>query len=159
MNMSEYEEWVRTRAQRVKNPSQRTPDRETKHNDADDVERQLAEDGHKIWGWVIYRCTYESDEDWKQFMNRLYFYVHDNLKEDNALDMLESLNYHVFEDRAFDGAHPSTIREHFRQWTLTAPQQEQGTEAKRSQRYNYVYTLTKPLSNQLSASQLHQRTI
>jgi hypothetical protein len=54
--------YVRSRAQRVKNPSRRTPERETVFNNADNVERQLQEDGHKIWGWVIYRCTYANDE-------------------------------------------------------------------------------------------------
>ena len=55
--------YVRSRAQRVKNPSRRTPERETVFNNADNVERQLQEDGHKIWGWVIYRCTYANDEE------------------------------------------------------------------------------------------------
>lgn len=52
--------------------------------------------------------------------------------------MLESLDYHVFEDRnIFDRAHPSTIREHCKQWASTAPQQEQDSEGKSSQRYRY----------------------
>jgi len=132
------EEWYRTRAQRVKNPSKRTPDRDTHFNDADNVERQLQQDNHKIWGWVIYRCTYASDDDWKEFMRRLGIWISEGLKHDGGLDMLESLDYHVFEDKAvFDGAHPSTIREHFREWTITAPQQEQGVAAMQSQRYNY----------------------
>lgn len=141
MNLAGFEEWVRNAAQRVKNPSQRTPDRETAFNNADNVERQLQKDGHKIWGWVIYRCTYESDKDWEDFMNRLRFYTHHTLEFDNGLDMLKSLDYHVFEDRSlFDGAHPSTIREHFKRWATTAPQQEQGTQVAQlqpSQRYNY----------------------
>lgn len=131
-------EWVRTRGQRVQNPSRRTPDRSTDFNNADKVERQLQEDGHKIWGWIIYRCTYESDKDWEEFLNRLRFYIHETADFHNGLDMLESLDYHIFEDRnLFDGAHPSTICEYFKQWTVTAPQQEQGSEAKSSQRYRY----------------------
>lgn len=136
--MVNLEEWVRTRAQRVQNPSKRTPDRETHHNLADTIEAQLQEDGHKTWGWIIYRCTYESETEWQAFMTRLRFYINDTLEQHNGLDILDSLNYHVFEDRAlFDGAHPSAVREHFRKWTTMAPQQEQGTEADRSQRYNY----------------------
>ncbi|KAK8204640.1 hypothetical protein M8818_005080 [Zalaria obscura] len=139
--MVDLAEWVRTRAQRVKNPYQRTPDRETYHNNADNVERQLQEDGHKIWGWVIYRCTYENDREWEEFMARLRFYIRDTLEFDNGVDMLGSLDYHVFEDRTlFDNAHPSTIRDHFEEWTGTAPLREQGIEARqveRSQRYNF----------------------
>lgn len=127
-------EWVRTKAQRVRNPSRRTPIRETELNAADNVERQLQEDGHKIWGWVIYRCTYEKDQEWEDFMRRLRYYINDTLNFDNALDMS------VIEDPALDGALPALIRDHFEQWCATAPQQEQGTAAQqfqRSQRYNY----------------------
>lgn len=139
--MVDLAEWVRTRAQRVQDPSRRTPDRETAFNNADNVERQLQEDGHKIWGWVIYRCTYENDREWDEFMKSLRFYIDETLRYDNGLDMLESLDYHIFEDRArFNQAHPAVIRDHFEQWTATAPQQEQGVAARqieRSQRYNY----------------------
>jgi len=48
--MFDVEEYVRNRAQRVKNISQRTPDRETAFNSADNIERQLQENGHKILG-------------------------------------------------------------------------------------------------------------
>lgn len=142
MPLSEVEflEYIRNRAQRVKNPSQRTPNRETDFNNADNIERQLQEDGHKVWGWVIYWCTYESDEAWAEFMRRLRYYIEDTLQFDNALDMQPSLDYQVFEDRErFDMAHPSAVLEHFAQWVATAPQREQG-EGKypaRSQRYNY----------------------
>lgn len=136
----DLEEWYRTRASRVKNPSKRTPDRSTDFNNADNVERQLQQDKHKIWGWVIHRCTYASNDEWDEFMNRLGFWIREGLSLDGGLDMLDSLDYHVFENKdLFDGAHPSTIREHFREWTITAPQQEQGVgpQAIPSQRYNY----------------------
>ncbi|KAG9512608.1 hypothetical protein KCV07_g9344, partial [Aureobasidium melanogenum] len=52
--------------------------------------------------------------------------------------MLDSLDCHVFEDQAFEGASPATIREHFRQWAETAPEREQdGVPALQSQRYNF----------------------
>ncbi|KAI7158598.1 hypothetical protein KC349_g4775 [Hortaea werneckii] len=124
----------------VQNPSRRTPNRETAFNDADSVERQLQADGHKIWGWVIYRCTYENDEEWAEFMRRLHFYNEKTLRFHNALDMQATLDYRVFEDRdRFDSMHPSAVLEHFTQWAATAPQQEQGESAYhwRSQRYNY----------------------
>jgi hypothetical protein len=130
--------YVRSRTQRVKNPSRRTPERETVFNNADNVERQLQEDGHKIWGWVIYRCTYANDEEWAEFMARLRYWNEYTLHSSNALDMLPSVDYQVFENpNLFDNAHPSTIREHFTQWAVTAPQQEQGKGPMRSQRYNY----------------------
>ena len=133
-------ERVRNRARYVKNPSRRMPERETIFHNPDNVERQLQEDGHKIWGWVIYRCTYGNDEEWAEFMRRLTYYIENTLRDNNALDMLPSADYHVFEDRdQFDGAHPSAVLDHFTQWAATAPQHEQGEGAypMRSQRYNY----------------------
>ena len=85
--------YVRSHASRVKIPSRRTPVRETIFNNADNVERQLQEDGHKIWGWVIYRCTYANDEEWAEFMARLRYWNEENLRFDNALDMLPSVDY------------------------------------------------------------------
>lgn len=130
---------IRDRAQRLKNPSHRTPDRETNLNNADSIERQLQEDGHQIWGWVIYRSTYKSDEEWAEFMRRLRYHIEDTLRFVNALDMQQSLNYQVFEDRdQFDKMHPSAVLEHFTQWVATAPQEQgEGKHMTRSQRYNY----------------------
>lgn len=138
--MSSAHDFFRTRIRQLKNPSQRTPDRETTLNNADNVERQLQQDNHRVWGFVIYRCTYESETQWAEFMNRLNFYIEDTLRFDNALDMKSSLDYQVFEDaERFDKAHPSVIRESFSQWAETAPQREQGEGkfAGRSQRYDY----------------------
>lgn len=46
--MVDLQEWARTRAQRVRNPSRRKPDMETEHNKADKIERQLQRDNYKI---------------------------------------------------------------------------------------------------------------
>ncbi|KAI7345703.1 hypothetical protein KC320_g8220 [Hortaea werneckii] len=140
LSEADFIERIRNRARYVRNPSQRTPDRETAFNNADNVERQLQEDGHTIWGWVIYRCTYEDDQEWEAFMDRLRYYNENTLRFHNALDMQSSLDYHVLEDRdRFNNIHPSAVLEHFTQWVANAPQQEQGEGAHpaRSQRYNY----------------------
>ncbi|KAG9604934.1 hypothetical protein KCU77_g3822, partial [Aureobasidium melanogenum] len=92
----------------------------------------------KIWGWVIYRCTYSSDRDWADLMSRLGFYIQESLQQQNGLDMMESLDYYVLEDKAlFDAAKPATVREHFRQRVRDAPQHERSVPAMRSQRYNF----------------------
>ena len=96
--MIDLEEYARNRTQRVKNPSRRTPSRETAFNNANNIERQLQQDDHKIWGWVVYRCTYKSAEEWARFMDRLCYYIRSTLQLDNALDMETSLGFRVFED-------------------------------------------------------------
>jgi cytochrome c-type biogenesis protein CcmH/NrfG len=67
--MVDLQEWIRTRAQRIRNPSHRNPAMETESNKADKLELHLQQDNHKIWGWVIYRCTYSSDRDWEEFLS------------------------------------------------------------------------------------------
>lgn len=112
LSEADFLDRIRNRAQRLKNPSQRAPDRETNLNNADNIERQLQEDEYQIWGCMIYRSMYESDEEWVEFMPRLRYYIEDTLRFDNALDMQQSLNYRVFEDGDhFDRLHPSTVLE------------------------------------------------
>lgn len=118
--------------------SQRTPDYETHLNNVDEIERGLRKDNHRTWGPVIYRCTYESDADWSEFMTRLRYQTRRALKFYNGLDMLDSLDITVFEDRVgFNGASTSTVRERFKIWAATAPEAEQSTNAAQSQRYRY----------------------
>jgi len=118
--------------------SRRTPQYSTHNNDADNIERYLQEDGHRTWGFVIYRCTYESDDDWDRFMELLRDAIRRTLEILNGLDMMDSLSITVFEDRSIlDDASTSFVREHFKQWAATAPQQEQGTGPALSQRYRY----------------------
>ncbi|KAK5693823.1 hypothetical protein LTR17_025000 [Elasticomyces elasticus] len=119
--------------------SQREPDGPTIFNDSNNIERQMQEDGHEIWGWVIYRSEYSSEGDWQEFLSRLRTCIEKSLGRQGGLDMLPKLNYHVFEDRElFDGVDAATIREHFRVWVVTASQQEQGGAGlAHSQRYQF----------------------
>lgn len=116
--------------------SRRRPSQSTVFSDCDNIECQMQEDGHKIWGWVIYRNDCTSEEDWQEFIRRLRVGIEKTLKFFDGLNMLSSLDYQVFEDRnLFDGVDAATIREHFRVWAATASDQEQGTGTGWSQRY------------------------
>src|SRR6202034_3033708 len=75
--------------------SRRTPKYSTHNNNADNIERYLQEDGHRTWGFVIYRCTYESDDDWDRFMG-LRDQIRCTLEIYNGLDMMDSLSVTVF---------------------------------------------------------------
>ena len=121
-----------------RHPSQRTPEYDTRLNNADEIERGLQQDNHRTWGLVIYRCTYSSDADWTEFTTRLHYQIHKTLNHYNGLDMLDSLATTVFEDKpTLDGASKAAVREKFTEWTATAPEAEQGTTAGASQRYRY----------------------
>lgn len=52
---------------RPKSPSRRQPHRSWYFNEADVLERQMQEYGHRTWGYVIYRTTYASDDDCAEF--------------------------------------------------------------------------------------------
>ncbi|KAF7182524.1 hypothetical protein CNMCM7691_002095 [Aspergillus felis] len=61
----------------------------------------------------------------------------------NGLDMMDRLSLTVFEDQTtFDGATTSFVREHFKKWAATAPQEEQGTGPGNAQRYRYCIQVT-----------------
>ncbi|KAG9761693.1 hypothetical protein KCU73_g2261, partial [Aureobasidium melanogenum] len=113
--------------------SKRTPGKLSfKRNAADQIERALREDGHRIWGFVIYRCTYASDEDWDLCMRHLYKEVRESMDFYNGHDLLdeECFRLTVIEDKSkFDGASTSTVRKHFQEWCAQALHREQGSEA------------------------------
>ncbi|OCK80064.1 hypothetical protein K432DRAFT_298403, partial [Lepidopterella palustris CBS 459.81] len=96
------------------------------------------------WGFVIYRCTYDSDADWEEFMRQLHILFQDVLSVYNGLDMVDSLAQTVFNDKPiFDHATSSAIRQHLKQWAAAAPQQEQGTGPGLFQRYKYCIQVGK----------------
>ncbi|PSK53208.1 hypothetical protein B9Z65_3408 [Elsinoe australis] len=128
----------RMRARRPQNPSPRDPSMSTEVNQADDIERQLVRDSHRAWGFVIYRCTYDSDDQWATFLDRLRTRTRESFAEYNGEDILDLLAYTIIEDRSvFEDATVELVREHFGQWCETAPQQEQGAPPGRSIRYSY----------------------
>ncbi|KAF5859811.1 hypothetical protein ETB97_002420 [Aspergillus alliaceus] len=113
---------------RPERPSKRIPTMETSLNCADRLERLLQQDRFKTWGFVIYRCTYQSNSDWEKFITRFLYSVTSFLKYYNGLDLLDSFAPTVFEDRAFDSATTALLRKHFQEWAVIAPQEEQGIE-------------------------------
>lgn len=118
--------------------SRRLPDEPTRSNDCDNIERQMAKDEHRTWGWIIYRSDYTSEENWQEFLLRFRVRIEKALGCFGGLDMLSSLDYHIFEDpAAFSGVDAATIRSHFRIWAATAADREQGAGPARSQRYQF----------------------
>lgn len=118
--------WLNGIRQRIRSPSQRNPDMSWHNNAADLIQRQLQDDGHRTWGFVIYRTTYSNDVDWADFVRRLRFQMEDSFDYFNGRDILEKFTLTVIQDRSlFDGADTNTIRQHFQQWSLTAYRSEQ----------------------------------
>jgi len=134
--------------------SLRTPDRSRHFNYADQIELLLQEDGHRTWGFVIYRTTYGNDEDWAEFLKRLRLRMEEAFDFDNGRDILDLFTLTVIEDREnLDGASTAAIRERFRQWCTTAKSEQHGgvigaeRAVTRSPRYRYAI--------QVDAASLH----
>ncbi|KAH0164700.1 hypothetical protein KCU67_g5025, partial [Aureobasidium melanogenum] len=112
--------------------SKRTPGKLSfQQNAADQIEHALQADGHRIWGFVIYRCTYDSNEDWEFCMRHLHKEVRRNMDFYNGHDLLdeECFRLSVIENKSkFDGASTSTVRKHFHEWCAQALHREQGSE-------------------------------
>lgn len=133
------------------NPSKRTPDMDTCLNTVDRLEKLLQEAGFKKWGFAIYRCTYKSDSDWAEFMRRYRRLVSCSLDYYGGLDMPESFEPTVHEDRVlFECAASATIREHFQEWAMRTFQEEGGASAElvkfdniHATRYRFCISLTK----------------
>ena len=136
---------VRMRNYAAPDPSPRNPRISRHSSHADRIEQQMQADGHRTWGYVIYRTTFDSDADWAEFFRRLRFQMNNEMEFYNGKDILDLFTWTIFDDRSlFDGADTATIRQHFKQWAETAfrsEQQRPGTDEEvrtgRSPRYRF----------------------
>ena len=120
-----------------KDESSRTLARGHPTNDADNIRRRLDEEGHRVWGFVIYRCTYGDDAAWEECLRRLNAATRSNMRFYEALDLLDGeddryrFKQTIFSDAAkFDGASTQVVRRHFQTWRALAFDQEQGSNEK-----------------------------
>ncbi|KAI7205544.1 hypothetical protein KC324_g235 [Hortaea werneckii] len=101
-----------------------------RNNTADRIEKQLQRDGHRTWGFVIYRTTYESDDDWKEFLRRLRLQTKDHIGwHCNGADILELESCTIMEGRDLDGADSHEVRRRFLAWRSDAVDAEQRVES------------------------------
>ena len=84
-----------------------------------ELESKLKANRHDSWGWVIYRCTYSSDNDWATFMEKLKTETHSMLDDYGATEAIASqLVWTVIDDREkLENASKSDVRRMFSEWT------------------------------------------
>jgi hypothetical protein len=86
---------------------------------SNDLQKWLNEDGHRVWGFVIYRCTYGDDAAWEECLRRLTLATRLSMHYYEALYLLDDKKDYrfvqtVFQDAAkFDGASTQVVRRHF----------------------------------------------
>ncbi|KAM3067512.1 hypothetical protein ACMFMG_000170 [Clarireedia jacksonii] len=68
----------------------------------------------KEWGFVIYRCTYKSQEKWDTFMSIMQELAKEFLKEEE--DLWENLKWTVVEDPKLDGLSWLDVSTWFAKW-------------------------------------------
>jgi hypothetical protein len=99
-------------------------------NTADQIEDRLREDGHRIWGFAVYRCTYRDDAAWETCLERLNASIRKSMRFYNGLDLLDedAFRLTVFDNASeFDGVGAPVVRRHFKEWRKGALREEQGT--------------------------------
>jgi len=72
-------------------------------------QRLKATPGSK-WGFIIFRCTYESDDRWNKFMEYVNKLVEVDLEREGIADCFSRLDWCVQEDPAYEGMDPDEVR-------------------------------------------------
>ncbi|KAJ5766906.1 uncharacterized protein N7511_004522 [Penicillium nucicola] len=110
----------------------------------DQIDEELRGNGLRAWGFVIYRCTYQSQAAWDEFICRLLTNTYETLEEMEAPEILENFALTVIEDSgSLDGATTTTVRRHFQQWVENAVPDEHGTSRiLKSHRNQYCLQIT-----------------
>ena len=88
------------------------------------IQEQLRERNLHNWGFVIYRCSYGTDQEWLRFMKifkRQAEYAIVNAG--GAPKLYQKLSWTVVEDRSLEGATTAQVRATFRNW-IFSPQAE-----------------------------------
>ena len=63
------------------------------------------------WGFVVYRCTYESDDEWARFMQYLNTRVRIGLERDGDGDLFDRIDWQVQDNREeFDRVSTDVLR-------------------------------------------------
>ncbi|OBT60691.1 hypothetical protein VE03_09987 [Pseudogymnoascus sp. 23342-1-I1] len=114
---------------------------------AQNIRANLHHFKHDKWGWVLYRCSYNDDEDWTRFQQIINERSRKEMAERGfPPEVANSLEWTFVSDRtSFNGASRDQLRQHFHAWAAVAEKNEQpravdnetnrtGTE---SQRYIY----------------------
>ncbi|KAK7985694.1 hypothetical protein PG988_003316 [Apiospora saccharicola] len=99
-------------------------------NNADNVENHLRANGHRIWGFVVYRCTYSSDWDWESCIDRIQEDVRSGMDMYNGHDLLQEgcFQLTVISDAGtLDGASTQAVRRDFNAWCGRMVHEEHGS--------------------------------
>lgn len=83
----------------------------------------------KQWGFVIFRCTYNSQEKWDKFVTLAKEDAHNYFESTRTEDLYDKMAWTIIEDpETLDGASTVETSRRFREWVASEGRQEiQGT--------------------------------
>src|SRR6266536_3328001 len=131
-----------------------------------DVIRDSNEEGNfKQWSFVIYRCTYKSQEKWETFISLIKEDARECLEGHD--DLWETLNWTIFEDPAMDGVDYVGPSQRFGEWVETEGSEEiKGSDSTEEQqrfrrmqpRYDFfLYVNEEALNSVVDAAEANDR--
>ncbi|KAK4119858.1 hypothetical protein N657DRAFT_684167 [Parathielavia appendiculata] len=69
------------------------------------------------WGFVLFRCTYRSQENWEKFLARVQGHARERFEQAGLMDVYARMRWTVFEDAAgLDGADIAETSRRFVDW-------------------------------------------
>ncbi|KAF4550403.1 Hypothetical protein D9617_17g046710 [Elsinoe fawcettii] len=79
-------------------------------SDAEYARGMVEDEG--VWGFIIYRCAYKSDEEWSRFLQVLNDNVRESLEaeDEEFLDLMDSLDWDVQNDPELENASKGEVR-------------------------------------------------
>ncbi|KAF2224011.1 hypothetical protein BDZ85DRAFT_95913 [Elsinoe ampelina] len=85
-------------------------------SDAEYAREIVEEEG--VWGFIIYRCSYKSDDEWSRFLKILNDHVRESLEADDEdyLDLMDTLDWAIQEKPELEGASKELVRRRFHEW-------------------------------------------
>lgn len=72
---------------------------------------ELQQNLNEKFGYIVYRCTYELDEEWNRFMAYLNTTVRDSLERAQLDDICDRIDWAVQEGEDLDGASIDVVQQ------------------------------------------------
>jgi hypothetical protein len=102
------------------------------------IHGQLQAKNLNNWGFVIYRCSYGTDQEWYRFMKIFKAQAEDAIANACGAPWLyQKLSWTVVEDRSLKGATTAQVRAAFRNW-IFSPQADSEIPAALRQRVDII---------------------
>lgn len=92
--------------------------------EADAIRRGLEEDNLQQWGFVIFRCTYKSQEKWEKFVTLVKQDVSDFFEWRRMEDLYARMAWTIIEDQTLDCGSIGETSRRFHDWVETEGRQE-----------------------------------